>query len=81
MQHAKLDKSKHPLLYMYSERDHMIPYTFVQALIANHRRVTPARAVKAENFGQAPHCAGFKKEPERYFTAVKDFVIHCCSSQ
>ena len=72
--HHMLEKDgEFPLLFLYSEKDKLIPARFMDALVERQRDEF-GRMVRAKNFGASGHVAHFKNFPDEYEEEIVRFM-------
>ena len=71
------EKENWPLLFLYSKKDWMIPWTWVRDVVKAKQQQNPKRLIREKLFEDSPHVAHLRVYPEEYKRLVKDFVQDC----
>ena len=72
------DRGEWPLMFVYSERDPLVPWRFVSSVAAETRR--RGRRVEEWRLQDTGHVNHFKKHPEEYRDRVATFLASCLKS-
>jgi hypothetical protein len=65
-----------PLLFLYSDRDRMMPAAFVERVIEAQKAADSRRFIQAHNFRTSEHVSHFKDFPEDYKAQIKYFLTY-----
>ena len=74
------DRGGWPLMFVYSERDPLVPWRFVSSVAAETRRRGSGRRVEEWRLQDTGHVNHFKKHPEEYRDRVAAFLASCLNS-
>ena len=67
------ERTRWPLLFLYSDGDRMMPAAFVERVIDAQKRLR-LRPVFSHNFVTSDHVAHFKDQPEVYCSEIETFL-------
>eukprot|EP00095_Tigriopus_kingsejongensis_P011998 maker-scaffold266_size231069-snap-gene-0.16 protein:Tk11998 transcript:maker-scaffold266_size231069-snap-gene-0.16-mRNA-1 annotation:"GL21136" len=73
--HMITEKETFPILFLYSKKDRLIPYTFIEKLL--ELQASSGRRVIAHDFHESSHVAHLKSFPDKYREVVREFMREC----
>jgi hypothetical protein len=71
-----VERASWPLLFLYSDRDRMMPAAFVERVIEAQKAADSRRFIQAHNFRTSEHVSHFKDFPEDYKAQIKYFLTY-----
>ncbi len=72
--HMLQEEEAWPLLFLYSTKDDLMCYTFVEKVIQAQKELNPDRLILSHNFVTSGHVAHSKNHYKEYWSLVRDFL-------
>ena len=73
----KKEQEMWPLLFLYSKKDSLMPYLYVNHVVDAKKKQNSCRIIMSKLFEKSAHVAHMRKYPEVYKQEIKQFLDQC----